>query len=101
MATYIMDCLKAQIWIVFSWGFHSPIAIKNGLRFSVNGFIFKGIVEVVYNEGTDLFDIKLIKKNEVIITLQDVYIDELIEVIDNHVEKVDDYNQRVKKEYSI
>ena len=45
--------------VMWSWGFNSPKAIANGLSFKVQGFKFKGTVEVVYNEGTDLFDISL------------------------------------------
>jgi hypothetical protein len=87
--------------VVFSWGFNSPVAINNGLRFSVNGFIHKGLVEVVYNEETDLFDLKLIRSNEPSIIIADVEVSELIEVIDTHVERVENYNERVKREYSI
>ena len=100
MGRYILNCLTRQKWVVFSWGFNSPVAINNGLRFSVNGFIHKGLVEVVYNEGTDLFDLKLIRNNEPSIIITDVEVSELIEVIDTHVESVSDYEKRVKKEYS-
>jgi len=100
MTSYILNRLTRQKWVVFSWGFNSPVAINNGLRFSVNGFIHKGLVEVVYNEGTDLFDLKLIRNNEPSIIITDVEVSELIEVIDTHVERVSDYEKRVKKEYS-
>ena len=100
MTRYILNCLTRQKWVVLSWGFNSPVAINNGLRFSVNGFIHKGLVEVVYNEGTDLFDLKLIRNNEPSIIITDVEVSELIEVIDTHVERVSDYEKRVKKEYS-
>ena len=96
----IMNCLSRQKMIVFSWGFHKAIAIKDGLQFNVNGFIHKGIVEVIYNEDTDYFDIKLIKNGVTKSFMQNVSIDELIEVIDTHVESVSDYEKRVKKEYS-
>ena len=100
MGRYILNCLTRQKWVVFSWGFHHPTAINNGLQFYVNGFIHKGLVEVVYNEGTDLFDLKLIRNNEPSIIITDVEVSELIEVIDTHVERVSDYEKRVKKEYS-
>lgn len=100
MTRYILNCLTRQKWVVFSWGFHHPTAISNGLRFYVNGFIHKGLVEIIYNEGTDYFDIKLIKNNIVLMYIPNVSIDELIEVIDTHVERVSDYEKRVKKEYS-
>ena len=55
--------------VVFSWGFNAPTAIANGLRFKVQGFKFKGTVEVEYNEGTDLFEVKLIKNGKVVETV--------------------------------
>ena len=85
--------------VVFSWGFNASTAIANGLRFKVQGFKFKGTVEVVYNEGTDLFEVKLIKNGKVVETIEDVYLDSLVDVIDYRVEKVDDYKERVTVEY--
>ena len=96
-----MQIFRAYAMVVFSWGFNSPIAIANGLRFKVQGFKFKGTVEVVYNEGTDLFDVRLIKNGEVVELVEDVYLDSLVDVIDNHVEKVDNYKQKVINTYSI
>ena len=92
--------IDSTIAIVWSGGFNGPTAIQNGPRFKVQGFKFKGVVEVVYNEGTDLFDVKLIKRGEVIDTIEGVYLDSLVDVIDNKVEKVDNYKQRVEHEYS-
>ena len=101
MAKYIMRILKSQLMVMWSWGFNSPIALTNGLRFKVNGFKFKGIVEVVYNEGTDLFDISFIRRNIIIDSVDGCYIDMLVNVIDNRVEKVSNYEERVKAEYSM
>ena len=101
MANYIMQILKSYAMVVFSWGFNNPTAIENGLRFKVQGFKFKGTVEVEYNEGTDLFDIRLIQNGKVVETIEDVYLDSLVDVIDNHVEKVDNYKQRVINTYAI
>ena len=47
MAEYIMQIFRAYAMVVFSWGFNTPTAIANGLRFKVQGFKFKGTVEVV------------------------------------------------------
>lgn len=102
MARYILDCLTRQKIVLFSWGFHKAIALENGLRFSVNGFIFKGIVNVIYNEGTDLFDIKLININKAPIIISDVPIDMLIDTLDTLIEKNENdknYKERVKQEY--
>lgn len=99
MTKYILQILDTQPIIVFSWGFNTPIAIANGLRFKVQGFKFSGTVEIVYNEGTDLFDVKLIKDGNVVELVEGVYLDSLVNVIDCRVEKADDYKQRVEKSF--
>ena len=96
-----MSILKTQLMVMFSWGFHQPVAIENGLQFKVQGFKFRGIVEVVYNEGRDLFDVRFLKRNKVVNTIEGVFFDSLVEVIDDFVEKTADYEQRVAAEYSI
>lgn len=101
MAKYIMTILKTQIMIVFSWGFHQPVAIENGLQFKVQGYKFKGVVSIVYNEGRDLFDVSFIKANKVVNTIEGVFFDMLVDTIDDFVEKTSDYDQRVKEQYSI
>ena len=101
MAKYIMTILKTQLMVVWSWGFHQPVAIENGLQFKVQGYKFKGVVEVAYNEGRDLFDVRFLKANKVVDTIEGVYFDMLIDTIDDFVEKTPDYDQRVKQQYSI
>ena len=87
--------------VVWSWGFNSPIAIENGLRFKVQGFKFRGVVDVVYNDGRDLFDVSFIKRNKVVKSVDGVFFDMLIDTIDDFVEKTSDYKERVTAEYSI
>ena len=101
MAKYIMSILKTQIVVVWSWGFHKPIALENGLRFKVQGFKFRGIVEVVYNEGSDFFDLSFIKAGKVVKSIDGVFFDMLVDTIDDFVEKTADYEQRVAAEYTI
>ena len=101
MANYIMSILKTQLMVVYSWGFHKPMALENGLRFKVTGFKFRGVVDVVYNEGRDLFDISFIKSNKVVKSIDGVYFDMLVDTIDDFVEKTSDYKERVTAEYSI
>jgi hypothetical protein len=101
MAKYIMQILRSQLMVMWSWGFNSPIAIEDGLRFKVQGFKFRGIVEVVYNEGSDLFDVSFIKAGKVVKTIDDVFFDMLVSVIDHYVEKTSDYEKRVREEYQI
>ena len=101
MAKYIISILRTQLMVMWSWGFNSPIAIKNGLRFKVQGFKFRGTVEVRYNKGSDLFNVSFIKAGKVIKTIDGVFFDMLVETIDNNVEKTSDYEERVKAEYSL
>ena len=97
MANYIYTILMSKLMVILSWGFNSPNAITNGLRFQVQGFKFAGVVEVIYNEGMDLFDIYLSDGR----VEADVYADCLVDVIDDLVERTNDYEERVKKEYGL
>ena len=97
MAKYIMTILKTQLMVVWSWGFHKPVAIENGLQFKVQGFKFKGVVSIVYNEGRDLFDISFIRANKVVNTIEGVFFDMLIDTIDDYVERVPNYDKKVKE----
>ena len=101
MAKYIMSILKTRLMVVFSWGFNKPVALNNGLRFRVQGYKFHGVVDVIYNEGRDLFDVSFIKRNKVVKSIDGVYFDMLVDTIDDFVEKTSDYKERVTAEYSI
>lgn len=97
MAKYILQILRSQPIVVFSWGFHRAYPISNGLRFSVNGYLHQGEVEVVYNDGADLFEVRLSDGR----IETDVYADCLVNVIDGMVERCKDYDNRVSEEYSL
>ncbi len=98
MAKYIMSIFKTQPMVVCSWGFHTPIAIKDGLRFRVNGFRHKGWCEVVYNEGMDTFIFRTIdRKGNTIREIEDVYFDNLVFVIDTTVETGRDSEEQYKE----
>lgn len=98
MADYIMQILQTQLMVVLSWGFNNPIALtgNRGLKFDVNGFLYQGTVEVIYNEGSDLFDVII-----GMMRIEGVYFDQLVEVIDNAVERTDNYNEIVKQTYNL
>jgi len=101
MANYILSILKTNLNVVWSWGFNSPKATQNGLVFKVRGFLHKGWVLVKYNEGADLFEIKLLTDQlKEIKSIEGIYVDQLIDVIDDMVECCKNYEQRVKNEYS-
>ena len=102
MTDYILSILRMELMVVFSWGFHRPTALPNdeGLAFKVNGFKHKGWVFVRYNEGKDLFDVELRGNDMTIIRLiEDVYFDQLVNVIDHAVEHTENYEEHVKELY--
>ncbi len=102
MAKYILAILRSQVMIVFSWGFHAAMAIENGLAFRVQGYKHQGRVEVVYDEGWDLFIVRTINRDGTIKEQQEgVYVDGLVEVIDRMVERTPDYASRVRKQYGV
>ncbi len=87
MAKYILQILRTQPIVVFSWGFHNACALPNGLKFSVSGYLHQGKVKVVYNEGADLFEVSTINEDGSIKQREtDVYLDCLVNVIDSMVE---------------
>ena len=102
MAEYIISIFKYYIPIVMSWGYHDTVAIENGLRFSVQGFIHKGKVEVIYDAGLDLFNVRILNNDGTIKEEQEgIYLDGLVDAIDRMVEKTPDYEERVSKEYGL
>jgi phosphopantetheine adenylyltransferase len=69
--------------------------------FHVQGFKFNGWVKCVYDLGADLFNIFYIDNmGETQKIQKGIYFDELVDTIDREVEKVENYNQRVKELYS-
>ena len=99
MAEYILEILKSQLMVMFSWGPHNfkRLPGDQGLSFIVDGFKYQGKVKVVYDEGQDLFEVHLDNGQ-----VEDmVYADCLVQVIDGLVERVDHYKERVETEYGV
>ncbi len=102
MAQYILSILRSQAGIVMSWGFHNAVALRDGLGFHVQGFLFTGIVKVLYDEGSDTFSVRLEKRGGSLYKeRREVYFDELVNVIDALVERCPDYENRVRAEYGL
>lgn len=97
MAEYILEILRSRLMVVFSWGFHHPTALPDdrGLAFEVDGFLYKGRVEVIYNNALDLFEVRLADGR----VEEMVYCDNLVAVIDTMVERCENYKVRIKQEY--
>lgn len=103
MCLYIMRILSCKPNVVMSWGVCKFRALQGdeGVMFHVQGFKFNGWVKCVYDLGTDLFNIFYIDNNGETQKIQKgIYFDELVDTIDREVEKVANYNQRVKELYS-
>ena len=104
LAKYIWSVLRMEIAIFMSWGVDpgSVKAIEGGLEFHCQGFKHTGIVRIILDEGADLFEIHLIPDSEgEEKIIEDVYLDMLISVIDENVEKTEDYEKRISEEYHI
>lgn len=100
MAKYILSIFKYYPSVIMSWGFHNAVAIENGLRFSVQGYIHTGKVEVVYDEGADLFKVSILYADGSLKQEEDeIFLDELVGIIDRLVEKCPNYEQKVKETY--
>ena len=102
MAKYILEILKSQPFVVMSWGFHSARVIENGIAFYVQGYLHKGRVEVVYDEGWDLFVVRTLNADGSVKEQQEgIYADGLVSTIDNMVEHCENYKQRVSRDYGL
>ena len=81
---------------VYSWGAHAWTAVKDGLTFKVQGFKFKGVVQITLTPF-DTYKVEFIKAKKVEQEYADVYFDELTNIIDAHVEYTgDNYENDVK-----
>ena len=99
---YILTILKSRLDIVTSWGLDPETLrpIKYGIQFHVQGFKHTGMVQVTLNEGEDLFEVCLISESrEVVERHESIFLDNLVSVIDNAVEKTEDYEKRISEEY--
>ena len=104
LAKYIWTILTSQPIILMSWGIDSKTVrtIELGLEFHCQGFKHRGLVRVTLNEGEDLFEVSLIDENgEIVNTIESVFCDNLVAVIDSAVEKCENYEERISQEYGI
>ena len=98
MAKYIWKILTANPSIPMSWGVdtNSLISSEDALEFHVEGFLVTGNVRVVDIEGEDKLKVYLYNDDGSIQErIQDVYLDNLTDVIDEKVEKTANYGTKV------
>lgn len=100
MALLIWGLLIADPSLPMSWGVDPEtfVCAEDALEFHVQGFLFTGNVRVVYIEGADLFQVAFYKEDGSLYKkVEDVYNDNLADVIDTTVEndKMSDYDAKV------
>ena len=103
MSRYIWHILTLDPYIPMSWGIDldSIESDETSLEFHVQGFVHTGNVRITFIEGADVFQVTLYGEDgELKETINDVYLDNLVSVIDEKVEKqsqttTDDYTAKV------
>lgn len=103
MSRYIWHILSLDPYIPMSWGIdlEGLESDDTSLEFHVQGFVHTGNVRITYIEGADVFQVTLYGEDgELKETINDVYLDNLVSVIDEKVEKqpqttTDDYTAKV------
>ena len=93
----INNILDSRLNVVWSWGLHNKRVITDGVRFDVQGFKFTGEVKVIFDYSRSVKNGETIFK---VVIGEQVYTGvkakELIDFIDERVEKVDNYEEAVK-----
>lgn len=112
LAFNVQQILQSNWPVMFSWGYSKPTAVvfrnMKALRFHVHGFLHKGYIVVALNEGMDLFEVYKLDENFNVLPgeMTEVYLDMLVDIIDQMVETEDannpEYAEAVKNAvYSI
>ena len=93
----INEILDSRLNVVCSWGLHNKRVITDGVRFDVHGFKFTGEVKITFDfarsHASDKTTFKVQIGDDV---STGVTAEELIDFIDERVEKVDNYEEAVK-----
>ena len=102
IAGYILSIFRTNPFVVMSWGINpaSITIVDVGVKFHVQGFLHTGYVQVVLNEGEDLFEVTLIsEEGETLKTIEHIFVDNLISILDSEIEKCENYEERISQEY--
>ena len=91
-AQNILEIIRAGGPISWSWGpdkFRPTVYEKMpAMRFSVSGFVHEGDVVVALNRAADLYEVYCLDETDKVVSSQDeVFFNELVDVIDRLVEK--------------
>jgi hypothetical protein len=92
-----LSVLKSNMSIFWSWGVSKLFRVQNkeeryvGLLLKVSGHHHKGWVLITLS-WDDTYTVHIINNvGRVLDTFETVYFDDLVEVIDNRIEKIEDY----------
>lgn len=98
----ILQLLQKDLSVFFSWGAYDFETLPpNGLKFTVNGFLYKGGVFVMYNKEKSLqakefvFAVKI--GNSI---YNNIRASELAYFIDKKIEYSENYEQMLQQEYT-
>jgi hypothetical protein len=71
---------------VWSWGANTWVGGESFLQFKVQGYKLKGTVRITLN-GADLYNLEFKnRKGKVVNAINDVYAEDMVDIIDNLVE---------------
>lgn len=98
----ILQLLQKDLSIFFSWGAYDFETLPpNGLKFAVNGFLYKGGIIVMHDEEKSLqakefvFAVKI--GNSI---YNNITASELADFIDKKIEYSENYEQMLQQEYT-
>jgi hypothetical protein len=95
----VFSLLKHYTPVIWSWGFKSATNYANKtFMFGVSGFVHKGLVAIYYNAGLDMYQIDLLNsKYKVVKTIEEVYVEDLVDILDFNIEKNTSHEEYCKK----
>lgn len=98
----ILQLLQKDLSVFFSWGAYDFETLPpNGLKFTVNGFLYKGGVFIIYDKEKSLqakefvFAVKI--GNSI---YNNIKASELADFIDKKIEYSEKYEQMLQQEYT-
>lgn len=104
ISDYILSALKIKPYIFDSWAPDNITKLDDGLEFSVSGFLHTGKVRIRYDAGMDDFTVFLLKDDKIFDRTDNVYVNELMNLIDSKVEcnvSHEEYRKMVMEKYNI
>ena len=93
----INGILSSRMNIIMSWGLHNKRIITDGVIFNVQGFKYTGEVKIVFDYIRSHAKQSLVFRVQIGDTIAtDISAEQLVDYIDEQVEKVENYEEAVK-----